>query len=88
MCLVDYSNVNWEGDLDECKSTFGYAFLLNNSVISWKSKKKGFIALPTMEAKLIACSVAIQEVVRLRSFLQSLRIIIDVFEPLIVYNVN
>ena len=54
----------------------------------YERKKKGCIALPTMEAKLIACLVAIQEIVRLKRFLQNLRIIIDVFEPTTIYNVN
>ena len=31
--LVGYSNVDWVGDLDERKSTSGYAFLLNGGAI-------------------------------------------------------
>ena len=38
LSLVGYSNANWVGNLDECKLTSGYTFLLNNGVISWKSK--------------------------------------------------
>ena len=32
--LVDYNDVDWGGDLDERKSTSGYAFLLNGGAIS------------------------------------------------------
>ena len=37
LCLVGYSHVFWEGDLDERKSTSRYTFLLNNGANqSWK----------------------------------------------------
>ena len=56
---MGYSDVDWAGDLDEHKSTSGYIFLLNNGVISWKSKKQTCIALSTMETEFIACSTAV-----------------------------
>ena len=37
--LKGYTDVDCEGDLDERKSTSGFAFLLNNGTISWSSKK-------------------------------------------------
>ena len=58
--LVDYSDADLVGDLDQRKSTLGYVFLLNGGVISWSSKKQSCIALSTMEAEFIACSVAMQ----------------------------
>ena len=32
--LVRYTNADWGGHLDKRKSTFGYAFLLNDYIIS------------------------------------------------------
>ena len=66
--LVGYSDVDWGGDLDQRKSTYGYVFLLNKGDISWCSKKQTCIALSTMEAEFIACSAAVQEAVWLRRF--------------------
>ena len=73
-------------DLDEHKSTFGHTFLLNNGIISWKSKKQTCTTLSTMKAEFIVCSVAVKEVVWLRGFLQNLGIVKDVFRPTKVYN--
>jgi hypothetical protein len=36
--LVGYSDANWGSDLEERKSTIGYAFLLSNGSITWSSK--------------------------------------------------
>ena len=54
--LIGYSDADWEGDIDQSKSTSGYAFLLNDSAILWSSKKQSCIALSTMEAEYVACS--------------------------------
>ncbi|XP_074297742.1 secreted RxLR effector protein 161-like [Silene latifolia] len=48
--LKGYSDADWSGDLDESKSTSGYAFILSGGAISWCSKKQDCIALSTMEA--------------------------------------
>ena len=47
--------------MDERKSTSGYTFLLNNRVVSWRSKKKTSVTLSTMETEYISMSVAVQE---------------------------
>ncbi|KAG2705909.1 hypothetical protein I3760_05G078600 [Carya illinoinensis] len=72
--LKGYSDADWGNDLDERKSTTGYAFLLNNGAITWSSKKQPCIALSTMEVEYIACSAAAQETVWLRRFLKHLDI--------------
>ena len=54
--LIGYTNADWGGNLDQHKSTSGYAFLLNDCTISWSNKKQSCIALSTMEAKYVACS--------------------------------
>jgi hypothetical protein len=65
--LIGYSNVDWEGDVDQSKSTSGYAFLLNDSAILWRSNKQSCIALSTIEAVYVACSATSQDVVWLTS---------------------
>ena len=61
LSLVGYSNANWVGNPDESKSTFGYTFLLNNGVISWRSKKQTCTTLLTMEVKFITYLVVVQK---------------------------
>ena len=77
LCLIGYSDADWGSDLDERKSTSGYAFLLNNGAITWSSKKQPCIALSTMEAEYVAYLVAVQEAVWLRRFFQHLKAIKD-----------
>ena len=50
--MISYSDANWDSDLDECKSTSGYAFLLNNGFITWSSKKQPYIVLSTMKLNM------------------------------------
>lgn len=48
LILNGYTDADWGGDLDECKSTFGYNFLLNDGAFSWCSKNQTCIALSTI----------------------------------------
>lgn len=70
--MVGYSDIDWGGELDQRNSTSCYVFLLNKGTISWSIKKKTCIALSTMEVEFIACSIAVQEVVRLKRFIEHL----------------
>ncbi|XP_028070719.1 uncharacterized protein LOC114273163 [Camellia sinensis] len=55
--LVGYSNSDWGRDLDERKSTSGFAFFLGNAAFTWSSKKQAIFALSTCEVEpfLKAC---------------------------------
>ncbi|XP_070017342.1 secreted RxLR effector protein 161-like [Nicotiana sylvestris] len=57
--LRGYTHVDWASDSNDRKSTSGYAFLLNGSDISWKSKKETCTTLSTMKAEFVACASAI-----------------------------
>ena len=57
--LASYTNADWGGNLDQHKSTYGYASLLNDCGISWSTKKQCCINLSTLEAEYVACSLAI-----------------------------
>ena len=37
--LARYSDADWVGNVDDCKSTFGGCFYLGNNFVSWMSKK-------------------------------------------------
>ena len=83
--LIGYSDADWRDDIDQSKNTSGYVFLLNDSVILWCSKKQSCVALSTMEAEYVACSVAMQDVVWLRSFLQHLEIVKTALKPMTIF---
>lgn len=85
MHLIGYTDADWGGDLDERKSTSGYAFLLSQGAISWSSKKQSCIALSTMEAEFVACSAAVLEAVWLKRFFENLNLDADTEKPVTIY---
>ena len=38
--LTGFSDSDWAGDLDDKKSTTGYAFSIGSGIVSWSSKKQ------------------------------------------------
>jgi hypothetical protein len=59
--LQDYTDADWQGDLDGRRSTSGYIFTLAGGAISWCSKKQSSVALSSMKAEYIAASEAAKE---------------------------
>ena len=51
--LVGYSDANWDGNVDDCKSTSGGCFYLGNNLVSWMSKEENFISPSTVKAEYI-----------------------------------
>jgi hypothetical protein len=52
--LISYTDVDWDGSVDDKKSTSGNAFFLGECLVSWSSRKQSSISLSTTEAKYIA----------------------------------
>ena len=71
--LCWFSDADWAGDLDDCKSTSGYIFQLGGAAISWRSKKQACVALSTAEAEYMALASVAQEAVWVRQLLTDLR---------------
>ena len=84
--LKDYTDADWENDLDERKSTSGYVFLLGNGVITWCSKKQTCIALSTIKAEFVTFSTAAQEAMWLKRFLCHLGVVEPVSQLMVVYS--
>ncbi|CAM8900101.1 unnamed protein product [Rhodiola kirilowii] len=70
--LQGYTDADFDGDLDERKSTSGYVFMCNDTSVSWGSKKQDAIALSTTEAEYKATTLAAQECVWLRRLIDDL----------------
>ena len=60
--LTAYSDADWANCVDERKSTSGGAFFLDDSLVSWLSKKQGSISLSTIEAEYIAATTCCTQV--------------------------
>ena len=61
--VIGYTDANFTGDVDDRKSTSGHIFLFGGTIVSWLSKKQGYVAKHTMEAKYIPCSTTVSEAV-------------------------
>ena len=83
---IGYSDADWAGDAKDRKSTSGYCFFMNGSLISWRSCKQTCVALSTAESEYVALSAATQEAIWLN------RLLIDICakpdSPIIIHEDN
>jgi hypothetical protein len=70
--MIFYSDADWGSDISDRKSFSGYAVLLNNGLIHWKTKKQKCVALSTTEAELIGMSETNKECMWTRNFLNEI----------------
>eukprot|EP00253_Pinus_taeda_P011405 PITA_11405 len=68
--LTGYSHSDWVGNLDDRRSTTGYAFNIGSKIVPWRSKKQPIVSLSSTEVEYKALCVATYEVVWLRQVLQ------------------
>ena len=50
---MGFTDSDYAGDIEDRKSTSGYVFLMNSSVVSWCSKKQPIVTLSTIEAEFV-----------------------------------
>ncbi|WOG92362.1 hypothetical protein DCAR_0311626 [Daucus carota subsp. sativus] len=81
--LVGYSDSDYGGDLDDGKSTSGYAFHIGSAIFSWSSKKQQTVALSTCEAEYIAAAGAACQAIWLSYILGELNLVKE--EPVTIY---
>ena len=70
--LTGYTDSDWDGSVDDRKSTSGYVFHMGSGAISWASKKQPVVALSTAEAEYVAATAAACQAVWLRRVLRDL----------------
>lgn len=70
--LHGYTNFYWGGDVDDRKSTTGFAIYLGNHLISWSSQKQHVVSRSSTEAEYRALAVATSELTRLSSFFRDI----------------
>ncbi|KAL8140089.1 hypothetical protein V2J09_006110 [Rumex salicifolius] len=67
--LVGYSDSSHNVDLDDGRSTTGHIFYLNESPITWCSKKQETVALSSCEAEFMAATEAAKQAIWLQELL-------------------
>ena len=72
--LFGACDADWASDVDDRRSTTGFAFMAQKegAAISWNSKKQPTAAISSSEAEYQAMSAAVQEVLYLRSLLEEM----------------
>ena len=72
--LCGCPNSDWEGYVDNRKSTSGWMFTLGSAAIAWSSKKQDITALSSTEAEYISATLAVCQVVWLKRLLEGLNL--------------
>lgn len=70
--LEGWTDADWGGCLDTRRSTTGYSFTVNGSLIGWSSRRQQTVASSTLHAEYIAVSEAAREAAWLRTLLGEL----------------
>ena len=80
--LIGHSNLDWDGDPNDRKSTIGYAFNISSGIVTWSSKKQPTISLSSTKAEYKALCSATCEAIWLRRILEDVGE--DKKEPMII----
>jgi hypothetical protein len=70
--IVGAGDADWGGDMQDRKSTSGFAIRIGNSLISWQSSKQKCVSLSTMQAEYIAMTECVKEAVWASKLLKDL----------------
>ncbi|XP_052624739.1 uncharacterized mitochondrial protein AtMg00810-like [Lactuca sativa] len=80
--LRAYSDVDWDGDCHDRKSTTRFCVFLGESLISWKSNKQDVVSRSSTEAEYRAMAVTTCEIIWLRWLLADMGVYISSSTPL------
>lgn len=64
--LFGYSDSDWGGCLDDCKTTSGYCFSFGSGIFSWSTKKQDIVAQSSVQAEYVAAASATNQAIWLK----------------------
>ena len=74
LTLHAYTDSDWEGSVDDRKSTSGGAFYMGSRLVSLFSKKQSSIALSTIEAENVVATSCYTQILSMMQTLQDIHI--------------
>ncbi|GJW85249.1 retrotransposon protein, putative, ty1-copia subclass [Tanacetum coccineum] len=80
-----YTDAGYLTDAGDLKSQTGYVFILNGGVVDWKSTKQSIFATSSAEAEYTAALDASNEAIWVRKFIDGLRVVPTIEEPIKMY---
>ena len=72
--LYAFTDADWDGFIDDRKSTSGAAFFLGGCLVSWSSKKQSSVSLSTAEAEYIAAARCCTQILWMKQMLKDMHI--------------
>ena len=86
LTLLAYVDADWEGSIDDRKSTSGVALYLGNCLVAWSSKKQSSVSLPTIEVEYIVVATCCTQVIWIRQTLEDIQVKYD--DPIPIFRDN
>ena len=85
--FVAYSDTDWAGDHETCRSTSGYAIFLGNGIVSWLSRQRRKITLSSTEAEYVGMTEVAKQISWIQNLLSELKFKLPTV-PLYIYVVS
>lgn len=70
--LTGYTDSDYAGDIEDRKSTSGYAFILSSAAVAWSSQKQPIVTLSTTEAEFVAAAACSTQAIWMKRILAAL----------------
>ena len=80
--VIDFSDSNYAGCVDDKKFTSCYIFMMAEAAVSWKSVKQTLTASSTMEEEYLTCYEATCHAIWLQNFISTLEVVHSISRPL------
>lgn len=77
-----YIDADWDGCIDDWKSTSGDAFFLGDRLVSCHSKKLDSISLSTAEVEYIVAATSFSQMLWMKKILKDIQV--DITDPILI----